>query len=66
LKNLVLSYDIPASVFGPLGVSKAQVYFSGNNLALIWSAQDYFDPEIGLPWVYPAVKTFALGAKVTF
>jgi len=66
LKNVVLSYDIPPNIFGPLGVSRAQIYFSGYNLALLYSAQDYFDPEIGAPMTYPAVKTFAVGAKVTF
>ncbi|WP_167618114.1 TonB-dependent receptor [Maribellus sediminis] len=66
LKNAVLTYTIPNSVFGNLGVSRAQVFFAGNNLFLIYAAQKNFDPEIGAPLTYPAVKTFALGVKVTF
>jgi uncharacterized membrane protein YfcA len=66
LKNVVLSYEIPSSVFGALGISRAQIYFSGHNLALLYSAQDHFDPEIAAPMTYPAVKTFAIGARVTF
>lgn len=66
LKNLVLSYTIPREVFGNLGISYANVFFSGNNLALLYSAQRNFDPEIGAPMTYPAVKTLALGVKVTF
>lgn len=66
LKNAVLTYTVPNSVFGNLGVSRAQVFFAGNNLFLIYAAQKNFDPEIGAPLTYPAVKTYALGVKVTF
>ena len=66
LKNLVLTYNIPSTLYRRLGISRASVYFSGNNLALIWAAQKWFDPEIGAPMTYPAMKTFAIGANVTF
>ncbi len=66
LKNAVLTYNIPSSVFGNSGISRASVYFSGNNLFLIYSAQKNFDPEIGAPMAYPALKTLALGVRVTF
>ncbi|WP_346864408.1 TonB-dependent receptor [uncultured Draconibacterium sp.] len=66
LKNAVVTYTIPNTVFGNLGISRAQVFFSGNNLFLLYAAQKNFDPEIGAPMTYPAVKTYALGVKVTF
>lgn len=66
LKNAIVNYDIPKRFYGNSGISKASVYFSGNNLFLIYAAQKNFDPEIGAPMTYPAVKTFAIGAKVTF
>jgi len=66
LKNAVLTYNIPNSVVQRIGLAAASVYFSGNNLLLIYSAQRNFDPEIGVPMTYPAVKTFAIGARVTF
>ena len=66
LKNAILTYHIPGHVFGNSGISRASVYFAGNNLFLIYAAQKNFDPEIGAPMTYPAVKTFAIGAKVTF
>jgi TonB-linked SusC/RagA family outer membrane protein len=66
LKNLVLTYNIPSQLYTRLGISRASVYFSGNNLALIWAAQKWFDPEVGNPMVYPAMKTFAIGANITF
>ncbi len=66
LKNLVLTYTIPNSIFGNSGIDRASIYFSGNNLALLYAAQKNFDPEIGAPMTYPAVKTFAIGARITF
>lgn len=66
LKNLVLSYTVPRKVFGEIGVTRANIFFSGNNLFLLHSAQNNFDPEIGNPMIYPAVKTFAIGANITF
>jgi len=66
LKNVVLTYNIHSQLLKRFGISRASVCFSGNNLALIWSAQKWFDPEIGNPLVYPAMKTFAFGANFTF
>ena len=66
LKNVILTYKIPKQIFGRSGISNVDVYFSGNNLALLYAAQHNFDPEIAAPMTYPAVKTFAIGAKITF
>jgi hypothetical protein len=66
LKNLVLTYNIPASLYQKLGISRASVYFSGNNLALLYSATKKFDPEVSGAGVYPAMKTFAFGANIAF
>jgi TonB-linked SusC/RagA family outer membrane protein len=66
LKNVVLSYNIPSKLYKPLGISRANIYFSGNNLALIYAATKTFDPEVSNPGVYPAMKTFAVGANITF
>lgn len=66
LKNAVLTYTIPTSIYGNTGISRASIYFSGNNLFLIYAAQKNFDPEIGAPMTYPAIRTLAIGAKITF
>ena len=66
LKNLVLTYNIPSNLYQKLGISRASVYFSGNNLALLYSATKKFDPEVNGAGVYPAMKTFAVGANITF
>ena len=66
LKNAVLSYDVPKKIFSRLGISKASISISGNNLFLIWAAQHKYDPEIASPTSYPALRTFAVGANITF
>ena len=66
LKNVVLTYNLPSKLYKPLGISNASVYFSGNNLALLYSPTKTFDPEVNNPGVYPAMKTFAIGANITF
>ncbi|HLN56714.1 MAG TPA: TonB-dependent receptor [Bacteroidales bacterium] len=66
LKNVVLTYNIPSKLYSRLGISRASIYFSGNNLALLYSATKKFDPEVNGAGVYPAMKTFAFGANVSF
>jgi len=66
LKNIMLSYNLPKSLLRNLKIQDFNVFFSGNNLALIYAAQHNFDPEIGRPMTYPAVRTLAIGAKITF
>ena len=66
LKSLVLTYNIPASLYKSLGISRASVYISGNNIALLYTATKHFDPEIGSAGIYPALKTIAFGANITF
>ena len=66
LKNLVLNYNFPSKLLKPIGIAGASAYVSGNNLALIYSATKIFDPEVSGPGVYPAMKTWAVGANITF
>ena len=66
LKNVVLTYNLPSKLYKPLGIARASVYFSGNNLALLYAATKTYDPEVNNPGVYPAMKTFAFGANISF
>ncbi len=66
LKNLIFAYNIPTRLIKSLGISKASFYFSGNNLALLYSAKKKYDPELNVSADYPVMKTFAIGANVTF
>ena len=66
LKNAVLSYSVPKSITQVVGMQNASVFLSGNNLFLIYAAQRNYDPEVGNPQAYPAMKTISIGARVTF
>ncbi len=66
LKNLVINYSIPKDLTKKIGISSANVFVSGNNLFLIYSKQKNYDPEVGNPQAYPAMKTLSLGVKVVF
>lgn len=66
LKNAVLRYKFPQTWTDNIGIAGASLFLSGNNLFLIYSEQNNYDPEIGDPEAYPAMKTFAIGAFVTF
>ncbi len=66
LKNIVLNYQIPSKFYSKIGISKASIYFTGNNLALLYTATKKWDPETNNPGVYPTMKTFAIGANITF
>jgi len=66
LKNVVLNYNIPAKFVNKVGIARASINLSGNNLALIYSANKKWDPEADNPGVYPTMKTFAIGANITF
>ena len=45
LKNLTISYDLPEKWISKLHLTKAQVFFSGENLLTFTKLADMFDPE---------------------
>jgi hypothetical protein len=66
LKNIVLNYAIPTKYYSKIGIAKASIFVSGNDVALLWTANKIWDPEANNPGVYPLMKTFAIGANITF
>ncbi len=47
LKNVQLSYTIPATIQSKLRMKNAQIYVSGQNLLLLYNKNKYLDPEVG-------------------
>ena len=45
LKTITLSYDLPRSLIGKIGLSKAQLYVTGENLLTFTKLSTIFDPE---------------------
>ncbi len=66
LKNLEVSYVLPKSWTSKVSISRCQVYANGSNL-LTWQRNDsQRDPETSSHSVYPMVKRYNLGVRITF
>lgn len=67
LKNLQISYTIPAKIARKAGLSNAMIYIAGTNLFTL-SHYPYLDPEN--PGItngyYPQQRTYSLGLNLTF
>ncbi len=70
LKQITLSYDVPAAISSRIKASKARIYIQGANLLTFtnWSS---YDPEFlnfgsGNSGVVPNSKTYQAGINVTF
>jgi hypothetical protein len=65
LKNIALSYTLPAGWIKRLALQQARVYFQGQNMLTITNYKGY-DPENRNYLVLPPLKVFTLGCQFTF
>ncbi|MFH1321711.1 MAG: TonB-dependent receptor [Bacteroidota bacterium] len=66
LKSLQLTYHIPQRILKAASMKDFQLYFSGQNLLLLYNQNKIVDPEAGEMELYPIMKTYTLGLKVAF
>ncbi len=69
IKSLSLGYNLPASILNTVGIQRARVYVTSNNLFTIRADKRLkdFDPEsASYRSSYPQVKTVSVGASITF
>jgi len=70
LKNLLVSYTLPANTLAKLGVKGVKIYYSGQNILTFTSFYKWVDPETNAGnnayGSYPQLKTNTLGLEVTF
>ncbi len=66
LKNLEVSYTIPKHITERFLISNCQVYLNGTNLFTISPCDSRRDPETSGANVYPIVKRYNVGVRVTF
>ncbi len=67
LKNIQLKYSVPKRIMRSLKIiSDAKIYFSGQNLWLIYSGNKIMDPEVEGISSYPIMKVMSVGAQITF
>jgi hypothetical protein len=68
VKNVRVAYSAPAKWVSKMGVKKAQIYVSGQNL-LTFTNYTGMDPEVGGGvdiGFYPQSRTFIAGATIDF
>lgn len=66
LKNLEVNYAFPKKWIKKLNISSCQLYVNGNNLFTLSSIDSRRDPETGGGSVYPIVKRYNVGVRLSF
>lgn len=65
IKDITLSYNVPANWLHTVGMSKARIYCSMKNF-MTWSKIDNYDPERGGSISFPMQKQVVVGLNVEF
>lgn len=68
VKNLTVGYSLPQSLIGRTGLTRARIFFTGENLYEFSSIKQYLDPESitsGYGWNYPFQRKYSMGINVT-
>jgi len=72
LKNLQIGYTIPRSIINKIGMQRARIYFSGENLWTLTSLSPAFDPEtadkgsLGNGKTMFSLAVYSFGLNITF
>lgn len=66
LKNVNLSYTMPQSIIGKIGISQLKFFLTGNNLCLLQNKVKYYDPESSSIFDYPMMKSYSFGVNLSF
>ena len=67
LKNLNISYKIPAELSKKVGLNNVDVFFNGTNLVTFGklAKNKLYDPELVSSVDYPNMKVYSFGVKVS-
>ncbi|HMB99747.1 MAG TPA: SusC/RagA family TonB-linked outer membrane protein, partial [Flavobacteriaceae bacterium] len=65
LRNISLSYNVPKSFLDRTFVKGMSLYLRGNNLKYWTDFENSYSPEVGIG-SYPILRTWTLGASITF
>jgi len=66
LRNLNISYNLPAKWMKPLGMTGTQIFLNGTNLLTFSEIKEFHDPEQLNYDSYPVMKTFTVGLNIKF
>ncbi len=66
VRNAQLTYRIPGSFLERVWLKDAKLFLSTQNPVLIYSGNKIMDPEAGGMGAYPIMKTYSIGANISF
>ena len=66
LKQLSFGYTIPQEITQKIAISRARIYFTGQNLLTFTKLSNLYDPENTDLMGYPIPKSFSFGLDITF
>ena len=66
LKNAEISYSFSRKLLKNTPLRRAQIYVNGNNLLTFTRLDDRLDPETSSTSVYPMVRRYNFGVRLTF
>ncbi|RPE12377.1 SusC/RagA family TonB-linked outer membrane protein [Chitinophaga lutea] len=69
LKNLQIGYTVPQNLLDRIGIKKARIFYSGQNILTFSGLYKWIDPEAPASssiYYYPQVKVNTVGLNVTF
>ncbi len=67
IKNLQLGYSLPVAISKRVGIQKARIYISGENIVTFSNYREGWDPEsntVGNGFFYPILKTYTVGVNI--
>lgn len=66
LKNVEVSYKLPRKWTKAAKMQNCSVFVNGNNLLTWWSGDKRIDPETDGEGVYPIVRSYTVGLRLSF
>ena len=66
LKNLELAYDMKNNALKKVGIKNIQFYANANNLITITKFNKQIDPEANSSGLYPLVRRYNVGTRISF
>lgn len=66
LKTLEANYDFPKEWIKKMNITSCQLYVNGNNLFTLSTVDSRRDPETGSGAVYPIVRRYNVGVRLSF
>ena len=75
LREVALQYSVPSDLLGQTGIKGLDISLVGRNLAILWKANPYSDPEAGLSagniqgnqsGAYPSVREVGVKVNLKF